>query len=66
MNNHRAGKEPMFWKDPIRYLKNRSWEDEPVRNDRKVFGNATVDQLQQQEEFFKNLDNAQQGRTEIG
>lgn len=30
MNNHKLGRERKYWKDPIRYLRDRRWEDEPV------------------------------------
>ena len=28
MDNHKSGREPKYWKDPIRYLRDRRWEDE--------------------------------------
>ena len=30
MNNHKLGRERKYWKDPIRYLRDRRWEDEPL------------------------------------
>jgi hypothetical protein len=30
MSNHKFGKEPQFWKDPERYLKDKRWEDTPL------------------------------------
>lgn len=30
MDNHKAGREKKFWKDAIRYLRDRRWEDEPI------------------------------------
>jgi len=30
MDNHKLGREPKYWKDPIRYLRDRRWEDEPL------------------------------------
>jgi hypothetical protein len=31
MNNHKAGKEQKFWKDPERYIKHKRWNDEPPK-----------------------------------
>jgi hypothetical protein len=28
MGNHKLGREPKYWKDPVRYLRDRRWEDE--------------------------------------
>lgn len=28
MDNHKSGRERKYWKDPIRYLRDRRWEDE--------------------------------------
>ena len=28
MNNHKSGRERKYWKDPVRYLRDRRWEDE--------------------------------------
>jgi hypothetical protein len=28
MGNHKSGRERKYWKDPIRYLRDRRWEDE--------------------------------------
>lgn len=30
MNNHKAGKEPQYWKAPIRYLRDERWTDQPT------------------------------------
>ena len=30
MNNHKSGRDQKYWKDPIRYLRDRRWEDEPI------------------------------------
>lgn len=29
ITNHTQGKEKKFWKDPVRYIKDKRWEDEP-------------------------------------
>jgi hypothetical protein len=28
MGNHKSGRERKYWKDPVRYLRDRRWEDE--------------------------------------
>jgi len=28
MDNHKSGRERKYWKDPVRYLRDRRWEDE--------------------------------------
>lgn len=28
MGNHKSGREPKYWKDPVRYLRDKRWEDE--------------------------------------
>jgi hypothetical protein len=28
MDNHKLGRQPKYWKDPVRYLRDRRWEDE--------------------------------------
>ena len=30
MNNHKSGRERKYWKDPVRYLRDKRWEDEPT------------------------------------
>ena len=30
MNNHKSGRDQKYWRDPIRYLRDRRWEDEPI------------------------------------
>ena len=32
MGNHKNGRERKYWKDPVRYLRDRRWEDEPQTN----------------------------------
>lgn len=29
MDNHKSGRERKYWKDPVRYLRDKRWEDEP-------------------------------------
>lgn len=31
MDNHKSGREARYWKDPERYLRDRRWEDEPIK-----------------------------------
>jgi hypothetical protein len=28
VGNHKTGREPKYWKDPVRYLRDKRWEDE--------------------------------------
>lgn len=32
MGNHKSGRERKYWKDPVRYLRDRRWEDETQTN----------------------------------
>ena len=32
MGNHKSGRERKYWKDPVRYLRDRRWEDETQMN----------------------------------
>jgi predicted transcriptional regulator len=31
MDNHKSGREARYWKDPERYLRDKRWEDEPIK-----------------------------------
>jgi hypothetical protein len=36
MGNHKSGRERKYWKDPVRYLRDKRWEDEPVNTNTNV------------------------------